>query len=97
MKEGLGLDHHEGRSWRGFHHHVCLVMLAFGCLALERDPEERNPARPRKKGYSPGDHFAGDPSGVATPPGTAVPARLPLLQGPVLRPSSYSNGVVLVE
>ncbi len=25
----------------------------------------------------------------------AVPARLPLLQGPVLRPSSRSNGVVL--
>ena len=27
MKEELGLDHHEGRSWRGFHHHACLVML----------------------------------------------------------------------
>jgi len=26
----LGLDHFEGRSWRGFHHHVCLVMLAYG-------------------------------------------------------------------
>ena len=36
MKEELGLDHHEGRSWRGFHHHVCLVMLAFGFLASER-------------------------------------------------------------
>src|SRR4051812_3069490 len=45
MKEELGLDHHEGRSWRGFHHHACLVMLAFGFLALERDP-----ARPGKKG-----------------------------------------------
>ena len=50
MKEELGLDHHEGRSWRGFHHHVCLVMLAFGFLALERDREERSPARPGKKG-----------------------------------------------
>ena len=29
MKE-LGLDHFEGRSWRGFHHHACLVMLAYG-------------------------------------------------------------------
>jgi SRSO17 transposase len=26
----LGLDHFEGRSWRGFHHHACLVMLAYG-------------------------------------------------------------------
>ena len=25
---GLGLDHFEGRSWRGFHHHACLVALA---------------------------------------------------------------------
>lgn len=24
----LGLGHFEGRSWRGFHHHVCLVALA---------------------------------------------------------------------
>ena len=36
MKEELGLDHFEGRSWRGFHHHATLVMLAFGFLALEQ-------------------------------------------------------------
>ena len=52
MKEELGLDHHEGRSWRGFHHHACLVMLAFGFLALEREREERAPARPGKRGLS---------------------------------------------
>jgi SRSO17 transposase len=52
MKEELGLDHHEGRSWRGFHHHVCLVMLAFGFLALEREREERDPAMPGKKGVT---------------------------------------------
>jgi SRSO17 transposase len=50
MKEGLGLDHHEGRSWRGFHHHSRLVMPAFGFLALEQLRAERNPARPGKKG-----------------------------------------------
>ncbi|WP_435011253.1 IS701 family transposase [Tundrisphaera lichenicola] len=50
MKEELGLDHHEGRSWRGFHHHACLVMLSFGFLALEREREERDPARPGKRG-----------------------------------------------
>ena len=33
--DDLGLDHFEGRSWRGFHHHACLVMLAFGYRALE--------------------------------------------------------------
>jgi SRSO17 transposase len=50
MKEELGLAHFEGRSWRGFHHHACLVMLAYGFLALERMRLKRNPARPGKKG-----------------------------------------------
>jgi SRSO17 transposase len=36
MKEELGVDHFEGRSWRGFHHHVALVLLAYGFLLLER-------------------------------------------------------------
>jgi SRSO17 transposase len=30
MRESLGLGHFEGRSWRGFHHHACLVILADG-------------------------------------------------------------------
>jgi len=50
MKEELGLDHHEGRSWRGFHHHACLVMLAFGFLTLERHRARRGRSRPGKKG-----------------------------------------------
>jgi SRSO17 transposase len=32
LKDQLGLDHFEGRSWRGFHHHACLVALAQGFL-----------------------------------------------------------------
>jgi SRSO17 transposase len=50
MKEELGLDHHEGRSWRGFHHHACLVMLAYGFLTLERRRARRGRSRPGKKG-----------------------------------------------
>jgi SRSO17 transposase len=49
MKEELGLDHFEGRSWRGFHHHACLVMLAYGFLALEQLREREAPASPGKK------------------------------------------------
>ncbi len=30
LRGQLGLDHFEGRSWRGFHHHACLVMVAAG-------------------------------------------------------------------
>jgi len=36
LKEELGLDHHEGRSWPGWHRHVLLVFLAFGYLTLQR-------------------------------------------------------------
>ena len=50
MKEELGLDHFEGRSWRGFHHHACLVMLAYGFLALEQLRAKTRPGRAGKKG-----------------------------------------------
>ena len=52
MKEELGLDHFEGRSWRGFHHHACLVMLAYGFLLLERHRGQEHPVEPGKKGVA---------------------------------------------
>ena len=36
MKSELGLDHFEGRTWRGFHHHVALVAAAHAFLTLQR-------------------------------------------------------------
>jgi SRSO17 transposase len=36
LKGALGLDHFEGRSWPGWHHHVTLVSVAHGFLTLER-------------------------------------------------------------
>jgi SRSO17 transposase len=36
MKGELGLDHFEGRSWRGFHHHVALCAAAHAFLTLQR-------------------------------------------------------------
>ena len=54
MKEELGLNHFEGRSWRGFHHHASLVMLAYGFLALEQRREKEAPAPPgTKRGSEP--------------------------------------------
>jgi len=35
QKDELGLDHFEGRSWLGWHHHVSMNMVAFGFLLLE--------------------------------------------------------------
>jgi len=34
LKEELGLDHFEGRSWQGLHHHVALCFMAFCFLVL---------------------------------------------------------------
>jgi SRSO17 transposase len=36
LKDELGLDHFEGRSWRGWHHHATLVLLAYAFLVLRR-------------------------------------------------------------
>jgi SRSO17 transposase len=35
LKDELGLDHYEGRSWQGWHHHVTLTMAAFAFLVIE--------------------------------------------------------------
>lgn len=36
LKEEIGLDHFEGRNWKGFHHHVTLCAVAHGFLAIQR-------------------------------------------------------------
>ena len=36
LKGEVGLDHFEGRTWRGFHHHATLCAVAHGFLALHR-------------------------------------------------------------
>lgn len=38
LKQEIGLDHHEGRGWRGFHHHAALSIAAYGFLVAERSP-----------------------------------------------------------
>ena len=36
LKQEFGLDHYEGRGWRGFHHHATLSIAAYGFLMAER-------------------------------------------------------------
>lgn len=36
LKDELGLDHYEGRGWRGFHHHATLCIAAYCFLTAER-------------------------------------------------------------
>lgn len=47
MKRALGLAHFEGRTWRGWHHHVTLVSVAHAFCTLQRitrPPKETAPA-----------------------------------------------------
>ena len=45
LKGHLGLDHYEGRSYLGWHHHTALVTAAHGFLTLERlHPKAQRPA-----------------------------------------------------
>lgn len=55
MKEELGLDHFEGRSWLGLHHHALLTMIAFAFLQhlrleeAHKDYKDQRKSRGRKR------------------------------------------------
>jgi SRSO17 transposase len=69
LKGELGLDHYEGRSYLGWHHHTALVTAAHAFLTLERlDPKAQ-----RRASHSPKRSACSSPSSTAGP-GTATPA-----------------------
>jgi len=46
LKQCLGLGHYEGRSWRGWHHHVTCVSVAHAfltCWRLSHNPPDADP------------------------------------------------------
>jgi SRSO17 transposase len=45
LKEELGLDHFEGRSWHGLHHHALMTMIAFAFLQHLRLRENKDSAQ----------------------------------------------------
>src|ERR687889_738302 len=49
LKDELGLDHFEGRSWRGLHHHALLCLLAFAFLQHLRLGGEKGRDRARAR------------------------------------------------
>jgi SRSO17 transposase len=66
LKQEIGLDHFEGRGWRGFHHHATLCIAAYGFLISEREtipPSAPRSSRPFKKSALPKNYR---PRGSAT-------------------------------
>ena len=62
LKEELGLDHFEGRTWTGLHHHALMTMISFAFLQHLRLREvhaaggrEKNPPRPAPGADAPRD------------------------------------------
>ena len=43
LKGQLGLDHYEGRSFVGWHHHVSVVLVCYAFLVAERGKSSRRP------------------------------------------------------
>jgi SRSO17 transposase len=55
LKEELGLDHFEGRSWLGLHHHVTLCFMAYDFLCIlqhERIKKTRQTGARRDVGHA---------------------------------------------
>ena len=42
LKDELGLDHFEGRSWPGWHHHITLASMAYAFLVFETLRRKKN-------------------------------------------------------
>ena len=68
----LGLDHYEVRSWRGWHHHLTLVLLAHHFLVRVQPPlDPREGGRPARAGAAATDRAVPGAGGAApaTPAG----------------------------
>jgi len=81
LKGEIGLDHFEGRTWRGFHHHATLCSAAHAFLAL-------------RSALVPPEQSEVDARDGATPPASRAPAPgrlLPALPQAVRRSRTASR------
>ncbi|MBW3655750.1 MAG: IS701 family transposase [Gemmatimonadetes bacterium] len=98
MKEELGLDHFEGRSWHGLHHHALMAMVAMAFLQHLRLAEHRR--------TGPGENAAprSGPAAVAEPARRARGARRAAAQAagppdamPALPPKATAAPATLIQ
>lgn len=86
MKEELGLDHFEGRSWQGLHRHTLMTMIAYAFLQRRRLVEAEGGKKSRSRPAS-----ANAPRGAARhhrrprPATTRAMSPLPKVVSPITR------------
>jgi SRSO17 transposase len=76
MKEELGLDHFEGRSWAGLHHHALMVMTAFAFLQHLRLRQSGQRGKNLHHRSATEAHFARHPTRAARAPRQSHPAAM---------------------
>src|SRR5258705_13398054 len=75
LKEELGLDHFEGRSWAGLHRHALMTMIAYAFLqhrrltsARRKKKSQRTTASTKLAGRAARHHLALHPIATTTMP-----------------------------
>lgn len=76
LKEELGLDHFEGRSWPGLHRHALMTMLAYAFLQSRRlkAAGRKKKSRRTATATNPTGHQTGDPRPVGATAACPMPA-----------------------
>lgn len=80
LKEELGLDHFEGRSWTGLHRHCLMAMIAFAFLQSQRLKEAKGGKKNRRTATTtkPACHTKRDTHRSRTATAITVPALPPI-------------------
>ena len=76
LKEELGLDHFEGRSWTGLHRHCLMAMIGFAFLQSQRLKEAKGGKKNRRTAptTNPASDTPGDTPRARATPASSVPA-----------------------
>jgi SRSO17 transposase len=76
LKEELGLDHFEGRSWTGLHRHALMTMIAYAFLQSRRLKAARRKKKSRRTAATTehAGHQASDPRSLRKASTPAMPS-----------------------